>query len=235
MPKQYKNSLFAKKPYTAKRKTTASQRGASRGAIYGAAAGQLYKDVSILKNMINVEYKVMEAGPALASIGTTPSVQLCNGTARGDDYSQRNGRSVKWASIFHRMTVQSNPASTSPHALRFILFWYKDPSGVAPTPLQMFGSATPSINQMMNLNVRKDFEILEDKIVTLNPVTGGPSFKYNNKYIKCNKHTIYNAGSTGLIGDIESNALYYFVFSDTAVLAEQPYFQIQVRSRFIDN
>lgn len=235
MPKQYKNSLFAKKPYTAKKKSTASQRGASRGAIYGAAAGQLYKDVNILKNMINVEYKVMEASPALALISNTPTLQLCNGTARGDDYTQRNGRSVKWTSIFSRKTFQSNALATLPHTVRYILFWYKDPSGVAPTPLQMFGTATPPINQMMNLNVRKDFEILEDAIITLNPVNGGPSIKYLNKYHKCNKHTIYNAGSTGLIGDIESNALYYMIFSDTATAAEQPYFLGTHRQRYIDN
>lgn len=209
--------------------------GKKRWTHYGRAGKQLVHDVAMLKNLVNVEFKVHEASPALAVVSSTPTVQLCNGLARGDDYTQRNGRSVKWTSIFHRATFQSNALGTIPHAVRFILFWYKDPSGVAPTPLQMFGTATPGINQMMNLNVRKDFNIIADKTFTLNPINGGASFRYFNKYYKTGMHTIFNAGSTGLVSDIESNALYYFVWSDTAVVNEQPYFQIHVRSRYVDN
>jgi hypothetical protein len=230
------NKAPAKKTYK-KRITTskASQRGASRGQVYGAAAGQLYKDVQLLKSMINVEYKVVDTSLALASVTQTPIVTVYNPLVLGTDYFQRTGRSVKFTSMYHRLTFQANQTATTPQFVRYILFWYKDPSGVAPTPLQMFGSATPGINGMMNLNVRKDFEIIEDEIIPISPVSGGNPQAVLNKYFKLNKHTIYGNGNTGTIADIESYALCSFCWSSGTVGAEQPYILNQSRMRFIDN
>lgn len=227
-------------PYSGKgkrptKKYSYKKKGASRGRVYGAAAGQLWKDVKLLKAMVNVEYKVQDTNQPSATVNGTPTVTLFNALQRGDDYNQRNGRSVKWTSIYQRITAQSSATATTPHYIRYILFWYKDASGVAPTPLQMFGAAAPSINQMMNLNVRKDFIILYDKVIKCNPVTGGSSSNFLKIYKKCSQHTIFNAGNLGTIADIESGALYAFTWSDTSVGIEMPIMTVQSRLRYIDN
>lgn len=218
-----------------KRKQSYRRRGARRGKIYGAAAGQLWKDVKLLKSMVNVEYKVQDTNQPLATVNQTPTVTLFNALQRGDDYNQRNGRSVKWTSIYQRITAQSSATATSPHYIRYILFWYKDASGVAPTPLQMFGAAAPGLNSMMNLNVRKDFIILYDRVIKCNPVTGGSSSNFLKIYKKCNMHTIFNASSLGTIADIESGALYAFTWSDTSTGIEMPTLTVQSRLRYVDN
>lgn len=219
------------------KKTVVRRRQArpSRAKIYGAAGAQLYRDVKMLKNAINVEYKVQDTNQPLGNVNITPTVTLFNALQLGNDYNQRNGRQVKWTSIYQRLTCQSQSTATVPHYIRYILFWYKDPSASAPTPTQMFGTAAPGINQMMNLNVRKDFIILVDKVFKCNPVTGGSSSNFFKIYKKTNMHTVFNASSLGTIADIESGALYAFTWSDTSTGIEMPNLTVQSRLRYVDN
>jgi len=221
-------------PRKGKRSST-SKRGGRRGKVYGAAAAQLWKDVKLIKSAVNVEYKVQDTTQGLTNITTTPVVTLFNGLLRGDDFNQRNGRMVKWTSIYQRITGQSVVTAAVPHYIRYILFWYKDPSGVAPNATQMFGTATPSINAMMNLNVRKDFIILTDMVMRCNPVAGGSSSNFRKIYKKTSMHTVFNGGNAGSIADIESGALYAFTWSDTATAGELPQMTVQSRLRYVDN
>lgn len=225
MPRRRKQSSMSK----------AKRRGARRGKVYGAAAAQLWKDVKMIKSAVNVEYKVQDTNQPLATVNGTPTVTLFNALQRGDDYNQRNGRSVKWTSIYQRITANSSTTATAPHYIRYVLFWYKDPSATAPTPTQMFGAAAPGINSMMNLNVRKDFVILADLVIKCNPVTGGSSSNFRKIYKKTGMHTIFNASNLGTIADIESGALYAFTWSDTSVGAEMPLMTVQSRLRYVDN
>lgn len=225
-------------PYrrTYKKKKSYRRRGAARGKIYGAAAGQLWKDVKMLKSMINVEYKVNEASTIAGSAGNTPNVLTLTNLIQGTDYNQRNGRSVKWTSIYSRLNFVAAAGAVAPSTVRCILFWCKDPSGVAPTPLQMFGSATPNINAMMNLNVRKDFNIVKDFIVTISPVTGaGTPLVFRKLFKKVSQHTIYNAGNTGTIADQESYSLHWFIWGSNTLAGNWPVFDVTTRLRYIDN
>ena len=206
----------------------------SRGKIYGAAAGQLYRDVKMIENAINVEYKVQDTQQALATVSQTPTVTLWNALQLGNDYNQRNGRQVKWTSIYQRITAQSPATATVPHYVRHVLFWYKDPSATAPTPTQMFNAGAPSINAMTNLNVRKDFIILYDKVYKIGTATGGEASAFRKIYKKCNMRTVFNASSLGTIADIESGALYSMTWSDTSTAAEMPTLTIQSRLRYRD-
>lgn len=226
---------YKKRTYKKRAPRSNAKRAPTRGQVYGAAAGQLYKDVQLLKSMVNVEYKVQDTTSGPISISSTPIVTLFNGLLRGDDFNQRNGRSVKWTSIYQRMTFEAINTATAPQFVRYILFWVKDPSAAAPTALQMFGTATPNINAMTNLNLRKDFIILLDKVYPLNVYNGGGSLQMDKYYKKTNMHTIFNAGNTGSITDIESGALYAMFWSSTATVSERPAGTIQSRCRYVDN
>ena len=220
-----------------KRKTISksARRGATRGQVYGAAAGQLYKDVKLLKSMLNVEYKVVDTAIVQQSIPQTPIVTIYNPLQLGTDYTQRNGRQVKFTSLYHRITFQAPATQNIPQFVRFVLFWYKDPSGTAPTPLQMFGSASPNINNMMNLNTRKDFIILEDEILRIDSNSAGSPSQLLNKYFKLDQHTIYGNTSLGTIADIESYALCSFCWSTGVGAPQQPIIEATVRMRYLDN
>lgn len=188
----------------------------------------------------DIEYKVQDTGltvtAGVAGLSTTPQVVLFNGLNQGDDYNERIGRQVKFSSIYQRISLAANTSAAQPHFVRYILFWYKDPSGAAPTPLQMFGSATPGVNSMLNLNVRKDFVILKDFIWALTPISGGEGLYHENFYLKSSQQTIYNSGNAGTIADIDSYALYAFIWTDTAASAtESPGIQVQSRLRYTDN
>lgn len=214
---KYSKSLFAKKE---------AQKSLS------TKVAKVTRDVKEIKSMI--ELKVQDTNIPLQNIPTTPVVALLNGLLRGDDYNQRNGRVVKFNSIYQRLTCQSVATATLPHYIRYVLFWVKDAQAAAPTPLQMFGAAAPGINVMMNLNVRKDFIILVDDIMKLQPVNGGNSSNFKKYYKKTSQQTVFNATNTGLITDIEAGALYCFIWSDTNTAGEQPQFTLQSRLRFND-
>lgn len=226
---------YKKRTYKKRNVSKAAQRGATRGKVYGAAAGQLWKDVNLLKSMLNVEYKVVDTAVVQQSIPQTPIVVTHNPLQLGNDYTQRNGRQVKFTSLYHRLTFQAPATQTIPQFVRYVLFWVKDPSGVAPTPLQMFGSATPNINAMMNLNVRKDFEIIEDKIMQIDSNSAGNPSELLNKYFKLDQHTIYGSTSLGTIADIESYALCSFCWSTGVGAAQQPIIEGTIRMRYLDN
>lgn len=87
---------------------------------------------------------------------------------------------------------------------------------------------------MLNLNVRKDFIILVDDIMKLQPVNGGNSSNFKKIYKKTSQQSVFNAGNTGLVTDIEAGALYCFIWSDTNTAGEQPQFTLQSRLRFND-
>lgn len=90
-------------------KKTSRRKPRSRGAIYGAAGAQLYKDVKLLKSLINAEYKTFnyewDSGDiiALSSTGLYVTSSLANlhpsilptTLSQGTDAHTREGNSVK--------------------------------------------------------------------------------------------------------------------------------------------
>lgn len=96
---------------------------ASRWQNYSAAAGQLAKDVSMLKSLVNVEFKNVERAST-----TNPSssgyMTLLNGIAEGDDIDQCNGRSILIKSCYVKHSMKCNSTASTSY-VRCILFWDK--------------------------------------------------------------------------------------------------------------
>jgi len=169
------------------------------------------------------------------TVGTAGAITLFNGLVQGLDNVNRIGRQVTNKSIYQRMTINVGAGAAANQNLRLMLMWVKDPSQTAPTLTTVFGTATPGVNQMMNLNYRNDYVVLLDKTYTLSPLSGGPSCRFDKIYKKCNMKTIYNANNTGGISDIEAGALYIVLLSDVAIAGNGPNVTIQSRVRFVDN
>jgi len=217
-----------KKTYRKGRKSY-RKRGAKRGQIYGAAAGQLWKDVKMLKDAINVEYKVRDA-VATQNPSTTATTVLLNGLQKGDDYNNRDGRQVRWKSIQMYLRTQLH-ASATQSTMRVIVFIDKQSSESSATGAGLLDLTTASaVDAFRNLSNRKRFVVLMDKRVVVN--TDFPE-KVTKWYKKIDMKTIYDDGDAGTVADITTNAIYALYCSDEAT--NVPAVVQNFRLRFIDN
>lgn len=164
-----------------------------RRQIYGAAASQLWKDVKLLKDIVNVEYKRVE----LASGATYPSSsgELLDWSqiAQGDSAGQREGNSVKLQRLVVRGTVLKNASATNTRC-RIIVFHDKDDTVSAVTDV-LDGTAVATVNAPMatkNYDNRFKTKILYDKMMLLDTYNISRTFKIN---IPLNFHAMYD--STG--------------------------------------
>lgn len=219
---------YKKRYYPKKRKTYNG-----RLQTYSRAGAQLYKDVNMLKNLINVEFKASGDSQNVAS-SAIAQFFLMNGLTRGDQINQRGGRQVRFKSIQLKGTISRSSASTGVgDRLRIVVFIDKQANASAPSFSDLFENvlgATPNVSTFRNLDNRKRFVILNDRVYNLD--ADDPSREYNY-YRKLDMKTIYDDGNAGTIADITTNSLYVMVVSNTSV--NPPQFNFAYRTRYIDN
>jgi len=101
---------------------------------------------------------------------TTPVVSLLSNIAQGDDVNQRTGNAVKAVSRLHlNMTMYYNSSSVEPETFRYVVFQDRmQVPGTNPTPLQLFGSATPTSYELYNWTNQEAnrFAILKDETIS---------------------------------------------------------------------
>lgn len=155
-------------------------------------------------------------------VNTTGSFTLLNGTTLGSDYTNRIGRKIVCKSMYIRGFVTAenslnlSAAATPSQQARMILLVDMQPNGAAPAVTDVLNTAHPA--SQLNLNNRDRFKVLRDDVFTLDPISvaaGSVGFCGTTTYeVSCYKkmslETIYNSGSAGTIGDINSGALYMF-------------------------
>lgn len=216
------------KKYT-KRKSY-KRRGQRRGKVYGAAAGQLWKDVKMLKELINVEFKVKDTVSSAAPDINGPALALLNGLTKGDDYNNRDGRQVRWKSIqgYARPYINASATHTT---IRMIIFIDKQSSETAATAASLLDVTSASaIDAFRNLSNRKRYVILKDRRVSLSQDRPETVIKF---YKKLDMKQVFDDSDTGGISDIATNSIYVLFASDEATNVPQiPY---NFRLRFIDN
>lgn len=223
----YKKGTYTKKnAYRGKGKY--ARKGATRGKIYGAAAGQLWRDVSKLKNLINVEFKKHDV---VASInpGTAGVFQLLNGVPAGDDFNARDGRQVRIKSIQMNLRCLKNPSATNT-VFRMLLVIDKQSNTAGPTAANILDLTTATaVDAHRNLDYRKRFVILKDVRFCVNADT--PE-KIVDFYKRLDMKEVFD-GTAGTIGDISTNSIYLLLISDEAT--NTPAVLYNSRIRFIDN
>ncbi len=196
---------------------------------YMAMGQKIYKDVQRLKGLINVEFKCNDP---LRSSAITPNatgtLSSLVGLARGDDSDDRDGRQVRWKSVQVAITfiIHSSAVATQ---IRCILFIDKQPNATLAITGDLLD--TVAITTFRNLDNRKRFVILWDKVVSLS--NQGVKAAYIDMYKQMDMKTIYDDSTAGDIIDIETNAMYLFVFSNEST--NTPTVTRSVRLRFLDN
>ncbi len=198
-----------------------------RGSIYGKAGWQLNKDVSMLKGLINVEFKVNEI-VATSVVTTTPLIAVINSLATGDQFNTRDGRVVRWKSIqiALELTMHTTPIND---AVRIMVVIDKQPNELILVISDLINAVT--MVAMRNLDQRKRFIILRDDVVVLSVGKGtNEIWKY---YKKIDMKAIYDDSDAGSIADMTTNALYLILFGTEATNGTTV--SRVTRMRFIDN
>jgi len=159
------------------------------------------------------------------------SLALLNGVALGTDATQRIGRKTTMKSIYLRCgitsrTTNSTPTNgfvTVPGQIRYLIVYDMQPNGTALTVADVFqqsGVADLMVSPL-NLNNRDRFRVLTDKVTSISnsptasiPAGASDHSRYIKIYKKINLPVIYNAGTAGTVGDIQTGSLYFISFTN---------------------
>lgn len=220
------NSMPYKRPY---KKRTYKRKAPTRGQAYGGAVSQLYKDVKMLKNLINVEFKRADQTASTTS-STAGNTILLNGLQKGDDFQNRDGRQVRIKSVQVQLRVTMAAAATTT-CFRYFILLDKQPNTTGFAMSDVLDTAVAGgVDAFRQLSNRKRFVILKQQRLVLD--SDDPS-RVIQFYKKLDLKTIYDDSDTGAIADVTTNALYLYMMSDQG--ANVPTVIYNARLRFIDN
>lgn len=232
---------------------------AARRAIFAAnrkppAPSVVAANAGFLRNRgvggMRVEKKVIDINSTGYNIENTGTqLQLLNGCVAGSQNYNRIGRKINLKSLqIHGRINVADQTVAAGVTCRLLIVFDKQTNGAAPAYSDIIksqnisGTTSSTIFDMINLDNRDRFEIIRDLYYT----TGGidttatqtwatsPLIINVNIYVKLgNRETVYNAGTAGTVGDIQSGSLYFFLISDQ-VNAAGVSANLACRTRFVD-
>ena len=194
---------------------------------YWDVGDKLWNNVKRLKGLINTEFKKINV-TAAATVSTTASIIVINPSVMGDDFDSRDGRVIRLKSVQLTLTAAIG-ATTTFSFVRVMVVIDKQPNEISMVITNLLDFA--NITSHRNLDGRKRFVILKDKILELSQV--GKRTGIIKWYKELDMKTIYDDSNTGTIVDITTNTLYLVLISDEASLV--PFVTRTTRVRFIDN
>jgi len=198
-----------------------------RAQIYGAAYGQLRRDISWLMSMVNVETKYIDVGGTYTLSGAW-QLTLLNGLNTGVTSTSRTGQSVKWTGWEFKNYCTINATLPLPTSYRVVVFLDKQPNSTAPTATDVYSNGALSLRVVGNLD---RFKVFYEEWFTLDPYSVGAQIESISR--KVDFHTMYNTGNVGTIADINTNSFYLMAYSDAGV--NFPSFSFSSRLCFVDN
>jgi len=175
-----------------------------------------------------VEKKVVDINAATYLIENTGTIlTLLNGTVPGSQNFNRIGRKIALSSLQIRGFVRQADNTVAARQVRMIIVYDKQANASAPTFANVIssqnigGTVSSTCTDMVNLDNRDRFRIIRDRTFVFGDINAawaaGSNVEDVDMYIKLGDlPTIYNAGSAGTIGDIQSGSLYVFWISTQA-------------------
>lgn len=214
-----------KKRYRRKRKARPS-----RWKTYGAAGKQLAKDVSMLKNLINVEFKYLDTSMTLTP-NTTGSISYLNLVPQGDGINSRDGAQFRNKSVELRFTLVNSATLSSFSNHRIIFGIHKNVNSTTLTPADVLQNLTPTSPR--NYDNQKNVIVLKEWIES--SVQGQENHSTIYKYhTDLDLITRYQSTATAAaLTGMEQGGLFIMTIGDQAT--NTPTFQATARIRFVDN
>lgn len=168
-----------------------------------------------------------------AAADMTTAVQLLNGIPRGDEISQRNGRQVTLKSIEMRLKSRSTAGTGVDQQHRVLIVYDRQTNAAAAAVTDVLASA--NVLYPRNLENRRRFRILFDRIIQLNASGEPNSEKIIKWYRRLNHPVTFNAGNMGTVADITTGSLYIMVIGTEAAGATAGTVSGRVRVRYDDH
>lgn len=193
---------------------------------YGQIGSKIYRDVQHLKALINVEFKHKDTAQS-AAITTTGSIARISNIGQGDDFEDRQGRSIKVVSLAVNWQAEMSTAATGT-LVRFMIVADMSADGVDPTLAEILDTVV--VRSHMDLNNSRRFKVLYNKLIALSD--NGASNKVFSKFLTLNHHVKYR-GTDDTEGSAAEGNMYVLRLSDEAT--NTPTVGFNLRLRFIDN
>lgn len=210
-----------------RRKRRYRKKAPGRGAVYGAAAGQLVKDVKMLKGLINVEFKYLDTVGNAKSMTTSGNIDQLLLVAQGDGGSSRDGNQIRAKSLELNFNVTQHSSATASQA-RVIVGIQTDPEGNPPAWTDLMISATTVAPR--NLQNRHNFIILKDYVFPL--AINGRRNAASQFYRRIDLKQLYN-GTGASIGSLKQGGLFIAYLANEAT--NTPTLNYYSRVRYLDN
>lgn len=217
-----------KKNYRKKRRR---RRGPPRSRYqnYAGAAKQLYRDVRKLKDLVNVETKMVETVSTIGTIDWNGGILTMNALLQGDTESTRDGSSVKIQNLQCSGAIQFLQGITG--AYRLVVVWDESASITSTNNFfQTIGTAQSPYGYK-NWDNRFKSKILYDKLIINRPIDASHSTLHHVQFdVPVNKHTQYSDAS----GTISSGALRVIMITDQS-LTNNIFNRLTFRLKYTDN
>lgn len=206
------------------------KRYTKRSNPWGSRLDTASKALSVayaVKRLVNVEFKVKDQalpGSITSSGGTT----VVNQIAEGGDWNERNGRSIKCASLRLFGNVSISGAATK-NIFRVMLVRDNHiQSGSLVGGIPYLTSASVNAIKELEPTILKRYTIMMDK--TYNLEAGGKSSYHIDKYFKLNHHVKFDGS---LSSDYGQGTMFFLTISDS--VSNHPVQALQSQLRYIDN
>jgi len=182
-------------------------------------------------NLAPGEFKALDTHDTVA-VNSTPAVVLLNGIARGDDINERTGREVDLRSIQFAATARVTAGTGIDQQFRIIIVYDRQTNAAAPTAAMVLEAAYMTAPR--NLENRKRFSILYDKVVTLNATAESGSTRMLRWYRHLHHPETFNSGDVGTVADITTGSIYCIAIGTVAPGAAAGSLDYWVRIRYQD-
>lgn len=180
-----------------------------------------------VKRLVNVEYKSLTTALPV-SITSSGANTVVNQLAEGDDWNQRNGRSIKATSLRLFGNVSINNSATKNIFRVMVVRDNHIQSGSLVGGIPYLTSASVDAIKNLDPTIMKRYTILMDK--TYNLEAGGKSSYHIDKYFKLNYHIKFDGTTSADFGQGTT-----FVMSISDSIVNHPVQNLQAQLRFIDN
>lgn len=195
------------------------------------------------------EKKFNDVTNIVANVDETPTFQLLNGLLQGATSDTRIGKKTVVRSLHLKFFIRGPQFATIAgqiytNTVRCMIVIDTQPNGILATSGDLLENASPGTGIVSPLAKQYTlrWKVLFDRRYTVQSGFVGsglviPSISqvYDEVYLKLNHDIEYADTSTGLIGDLRKNAIYFVYFCDNNVTAQQPTMIYYNRIRFNDN
>lgn len=221
-PKKFKKPMGrAKVPRSALQRLSKVSIG-DIGSFLGEAAG-------VARRLLNVEVKRFDTSIGSTSNSTGGVGGCLTLIAEGDDYNNRDARSLRTVALEARVTVTLDPAKALTDTIRLIMYADSENQGANPAAVDVLQAATPT--SPFNADTLQRFTVFHDEVFSLDTYAGQVAVR--DLKIPLDVHIRFR-GVAGAVASCAENNLFYLIVSRSAVAATSA-FTIDSRLSFVDN